>query len=131
MGTMGATYLPCCAARLCGPASRRVDAAEALDLLALLWSERANALRFRRAVLRMTARSTEQILELARLQREAHAYEAGTARLQGLRPTRVAWLIRLLLARRSDRVVGRTLGTMAAELAVLMVASGGGGFVKR
>jgi hypothetical protein len=116
---MGATFLPCCAARLCGPASRPADYSVSLDRLALLWSERANALRFRRAVLRMTASSTEQILELARLQREAHAYDAGTVRLQGLRPTRIAWLVRLLLARRGDRVVGRTLGTMAAELAVM------------
>lgn len=126
-GTVAASYLPCCAARLvalgAGSPRRGPDAADdARSRLALLWSERADALRYRRAVLRMTARSAQDRLALARLQREAFAYDAAAARLRTVRATRIPWLVRLLGARAGDRVVGATLGSMAAELAVLHLA---------
>jgi hypothetical protein len=117
-GTLGASYLPCCTARLIGDS----EWVEARARLALLWSERAAALRFRRSVLAMTARSREQRLELARLEREAFAYDAGAARIRRLAATRVAWLVELLRERRADRVVGAAFTGMAAELAVLHVA---------
>jgi hypothetical protein len=117
-GTLGASYLPCCAARL----TRGAGAARARARLVLLWSERAAALRFRRAVLAMSARTTAHRLELARLQREAFAYEAGAARLRALRSTRVPWLVRLFRSRAGDPVIGATLASMAAELAVLQLA---------
>jgi hypothetical protein len=118
-GTLGASYLPCCIARL----TRGSRPAEARARLAFLWSERAAALRFRRSVLEMSAPTTESRLELARLQREAFAYEAGAARVRSIRDTRVPWLVRVLRGRGGDPVVGATLATMAAELAVLHVAT--------
>jgi hypothetical protein len=118
-GTLGASYLPCCVARL----ARGGGAADARARLALLWSERAAALRFRRSVISMSAETTESRLVLARLQREAFAYEAGAARLGGIRGTRVPWLVRLLRGRGGDRVVGATLATMSSELAVLHLAT--------
>ncbi|HUR29741.1 MAG TPA: hypothetical protein VM509_16235 [Planctomycetota bacterium] len=92
--------------------------------LALLWSERASALRFRRAVLAMTAHTAEERLELARIQREAFAYDAGASRLRAIRATRAPWLVRLLRSRSADRVVGAALATMSAELSVLVLAIG-------
>jgi hypothetical protein len=91
--------------------------------LALLWSERAAALRFRHAVLAMTIRTPEQRLELARIQREAFAYDAGATRLRAIAASRVPWLIRLLRSRTVDRVVGATWATMSAEVSVLLLAS--------
>jgi hypothetical protein len=123
-GSVGASYLPCCPARLLGGASLAGDRDDARARLALLWSERASALRFRRTVLAMTAKTREQRLELARLQREAFAYDAGASRLRAIAPSRVQWLIRALRSRRSDRVVGATMATMSAELSVLVLASG-------
>lgn len=122
-GSLGASYLPCCPARLLGNAPAADGAGAARARLALLWSERAAALRFRRAVLTMTARNAEQRLELARIQREAFAYDAGASRLRAIRPTRVPWLIRLLRSRSTDRVIGAALATMSAELSVLLLAT--------
>ena len=87
-GSLGASYLPCCPARLLGSAQSRVDDVEALARLALLWSERAAALRFRRAVLAMKARAPDEMLELARIRREAFAYDAGASRLRDVRATK-------------------------------------------
>jgi hypothetical protein len=122
-GSLGASYLPCCPARLLGDAQSRVDEDEGLARLALLWSERAAALRFRRAVLAMTAHAPDEILELARIRREAFAYDAGAARLRDVLATKIPWLIRLLSSRSTDRIVGAALATMAAELSILLLAS--------
>ena len=122
-GSLGASYLPCCPARLLGVGPGRVDEDEGRARLALLWSERAAALRFRRSVLAMAARAPEERLELARIRREAFAYDAGAARLRALRPTRVGWLIRLLRSRSANPVVGAALATMCAELSVLLLAA--------
>jgi hypothetical protein len=118
-GTLGASYLPCCVARLvCGSGWD-----EARARLAFLWSERAAALRFRRAVLAMTARSAESRIALAKLEREASAYEAGAGRLRHIGASRVSWLIGHLRGRDSDPVVGATFSSMSAELAVARVQS--------
>jgi hypothetical protein len=120
-GTLGASYLPCCPARLAAGA----EWGESRARLSLLWSERAAALRFRRAVLaaRATRRTlTETRLTLARLQREAFAYEAGSARLRRIEQIRMGWLIRRLRARQGDPVIGAAFATMSAELAVLALA---------
>jgi hypothetical protein len=120
-GTLGASYLPCCAARLVAGADWR----ETRSRLALLWSERAAALRFRRAVLATTPAGTSITgarLTLARLQREAFAYDAGAAHLRRIQHTRVGWLIGHLRTRRADPVVGATFETMSAELAVLAIS---------
>jgi hypothetical protein len=122
-GSLGASYLPCCPARLLGVGQSRVDEDEGRATLALLWSERAAALRFRRSVLAMTARAPDEMLELARIRREAFAYDAGAARLRALGATKVAWLIRLLQSRSADPVVGAALATMSAELSVLLLAA--------
>ena len=122
-GSLGASYLPCCPARLLGAERSAAEREAARARLALLWSERAAALRFRRAVLAMTARSQEERLALARIQREAFAYDAGATRLRAIRPTRMAWLIRLFRSRTTDRVVGATMATMSAELSVLLLAT--------
>jgi hypothetical protein len=106
-----------------GAGAGRVDEDEGLARLALLWSERAAALRFRRAVLAMTAHTPEALLDLARIQREAFAYDAGAARLRAVRPSRIGWLIRVLQSRGTDRVVGAALATMSAELSVLLLAA--------
>jgi hypothetical protein len=121
-GSLGASYLPCCPARLLGADKSAAGCEAARARLALLWSERAAALRFRRAVLAMTARTRDERLELARIQREAFAYDAGAARLRAIRPTRMPWLIRLFRSRTTDRIVGATLATMSAELSVLLLA---------
>jgi hypothetical protein len=130
-GTVGASYLPACPARLAAAPDAETGAPPdwpvARARLALLWTERAAALRYRRAVLRMDARSVEQRLELARLQREAFAYDAGAARLRTARSTTLPWLIRHLGGRGTDRVVGPTFTTLAAELAILHLAHGGAG----
>ena len=96
---------------------------EGLARLALLWSERSAALRFRRAVLAMSARTTADRLELARISREAFAYDAGAARLRSARVTRIAWLIRFLRARSADRIVGPALAIMSNELSVLHLSA--------
>lgn len=119
-GTLGASYLPCCAARLVAEA----DWPESRARLALLWSERAAALRFRRAVLAAKSTSADARVTLARLQREAYAYEAGAARLRRIEHTRTGWLVMRLHARRSDHVVGAAYSTMAADLAVLTLGIG-------
>ena len=72
----------------------------------------------------MTAQSREQRLELARLQREAFAYDAGASRLRAIPQSRVPWLIRALRSRGANHVVGATMATMSAELSVLLLASG-------
>jgi hypothetical protein len=126
-GSVGASYLPCCPARLLTPSPSAQDRDAARARLALLWSERASALRFRCAVLAMKARTPEHRLELARLRREAFAYDSGAARLRAVPASRVPWLIRSLRSRAADRVVGATLATMSAELSVLLLASSGAG----
>lgn len=122
-GSLGASYLPCCPARLVGAPCVQADLAAGRSRLALLWSERAAALRFRRAVLAMSARSPEELLALARLQREAFAYDTGASRLRSVRASRIPWLVRLLRSRSGDQVVGAALASMSAELAVLHLAS--------
>jgi hypothetical protein len=119
-GTLGASYLPCCAARLAAGA----DWLEARARLALLWSERAAALRFRRGVIAAKSPNAEARVPLARLQREASAYDAGAARLRRLELTRTGWLVRRLHSRRADRVVGAAYSTMAADLAMLTLGIG-------
>lgn len=71
----------------------------------------------------MSARSPEQLLDLARLQREAFAYDAGASRLRSVRASRIPWLVRLLRSRSGDQIVGTALAYMSAELAVLHLAS--------
>ncbi|HEV7994605.1 MAG TPA: hypothetical protein VGP25_22485 [Gemmatimonadaceae bacterium] len=117
-GTLGASYLPCCVARL----AAGTEWEEARAGLALLWSERASALRFRRAVLAMAPPSREGRLALARLQREGAAYEAGAARIRRISITRVRGLIAHLASRAGNPVVGATFSTMSAELAVTQLA---------
>jgi len=103
---------------------RRADEDDvARERLALLWSERAEALRFRRSVLAMTARTAAHRLEIARIVREAFAYDTGASRLRSLDSSRLRWLIRRLRSRSADRIVGATMATMAAELSVLLLAS--------
>jgi hypothetical protein len=121
-GSLGASYLPCCPARLLGGPDGPVDLAEGRARLALLWSERAAALRFRRAVLSMSARSAADRIELACLHREAFAYDAAASRVRGVRASRIPWLVGLLRSRSDDPVIGATLATQAAELAVLHLA---------
>jgi hypothetical protein len=101
-----------------------VDWPESRARLALLWSERAAALRFRRAVIAAKSMSVETRVMIARLQREAYAYEAGAARLRRLELTRTGWLVRRRHSRRSDRVVGAAYSTMSADLAVLTLGIG-------
>lgn len=122
-GSLGASYLPCCPARLLGRPPLAENRDDARSRLALLWSERASALRFRHAVLAMSAPTRERRLELARIQREAFAYDAGAARLRAIHPSRAAWLVRRLASRSADAVVGATLATMSAELSVILLAT--------
>lgn len=120
-GGYGAEYLPCCPARLVGAGAEDLES-ECTERLAFLWTERAAALRFRHDVLAMRTRSASQRIHLAKLRREANAYDTGALRLRsgGLRRGDV--LIRLLRARKSEGVVGWTHATMAAELSVLLMA---------
>jgi hypothetical protein len=114
--SLGASYLPACPARLVGD-----DGDEAaMARLALLWGERAAALRFRHAVLAMDRRTSP--VELAFLQRQVFAWQVGATRLQGIRPTRILWLVGHLRARAKDPVIGAVYATACAELTVLLLA---------
>ena len=117
-GTLGASYLPGCPARL----AEGVGWPEARARLALLWSERASALQYRRALLATVAMTIEGRLSLARLDREIAAYEGGAAKLRGISPPHAPWLVRRLASRHDDPIVGAAFATMSSELAVLGMA---------